>query len=307
VLKNIKKGAPMNVKKLIVGLFAAFSLTEIAYPIIFTGPARRNAHRQEEQQAALEGYMLGKDAGDKNENEEQNDEVETQAIDETGTGQSRTGAEQRAQVIAKIKNRLAKGDLPPQVKAALEKKLAALESGKDQKNVEQMRERFKNFTQHHGALDNSSNQDSVITQSVEETTPEQEPAQELSHEEMVAAAALTDAAQELAASPVLQEEVNASVENEEPLSAPAQDVPATLEQATQVAQQLEQAAHAPALMEIQVPAEQSIKIVKVYPVYEALQAGFAHLKCAAQDMIDYVYNFVHGSKKSEVTVQCKTY
>jgi hypothetical protein len=39
------------------------------------------------------------------------------------------------------------------------------------------------------------------------------------------------------------------------------------------------------------PAER-IKIVKVYPVYEAVKSGAEMVKAAANDMYSYVYSFV---------------
>jgi len=46
------------------------------------------------------------------------------------------------------------------------------------------------------------------------------------------------------------------------------------------------------------PTEQSapvehIKIVKVYPVYDAVMSAFEHIKSATQDMINYVYSLVN--------------
>ena len=48
-----------NLKTILVGIFTLIASTEMIYPIIFTGPGRRAAHRHEEQNAYAAGVAAG--------------------------------------------------------------------------------------------------------------------------------------------------------------------------------------------------------------------------------------------------------
>jgi len=253
-----------------LGLFAVLNLTELSYAIIFTGPGRRNAHREQAEQAELEGYMLGEDAGRNRNQENESDEnydVQTQSLlDDSNLKGASFGSGQFGQKFSQMS---------PEEKAALREKFQQ-KFGNGKFGNGQFKQRFQNLQQ-------SSANDDVVTQSLQE---EQEP----SHEEMIADIAQQAAQEDQALTDQVQE---------------------NFEQAAQVAQQLADVVpgqqadvqESVALQQPPVASQSSEKIVKVYPVYEALQAGFVHLKCAAQDMINYVYSFF-GGQKAEVQVQC---
>jgi len=48
-----------NLKTILLGVFTLISSTEMVYPIIFTGPGRRAAHRHEAEDAYAAGMAAG--------------------------------------------------------------------------------------------------------------------------------------------------------------------------------------------------------------------------------------------------------
>jgi len=67
-----------NLNKILAGIFATISITEMTHPIILTGPVRRNAHRQEQEEKELMAYEMGK-------NHTEQDSNTTQNSDESGS------------------------------------------------------------------------------------------------------------------------------------------------------------------------------------------------------------------------------
>jgi hypothetical protein len=284
-----------NVKKLLVGMFAAVSLTEMTYPIIFTGPARRNAHREQQEKEAQEeealvAYSLGADRGrneqEKNSSYEQpeqssyqqpeesyNQEVAVQSLedDEYNVDENDQDLFMNDQDDDMIYQENYADDAVVQIQSFGDGESFADKLTPEQKEFIKGR-LLEKMKEHNSQGENSSDQ--VTTQSI---TPlaEEEP-----HADLVQAA---QAATSFAQAAEQTERV-----------APVAPV---------VAQ--------PALMQeqsVQPASTEQIKIVKVYPVFDAVRSAFESVKSAAQDMINYVYNYASSyrashAEKSEVAAQ----
>jgi len=119
-----------NIKKLLVGAFAALSLTEISYPIIFTGPARRNANREKQEQAALEAYELGRAEANRQSSEEnqsyQEESVETQSYDDNISDTNENYADDAVVQIQSLGDGQFLSQLSPEKKSAIESRFQNL-------------------------------------------------------------------------------------------------------------------------------------------------------------------------------------
>lgn len=115
--------------KILMSILATVTSTQVVYPIIFTGPARRQAHREQEQEAYLAGLQAGAGTAHQSDQADEPDEsdVVTQSIEDDAIGQDEdntAGLDSADQVMIQ-----ALGDgfsqLSPEDKALIKAKLLA--------------------------------------------------------------------------------------------------------------------------------------------------------------------------------------
>lgn len=299
-LKLKKKEKVMkNLKILLIGIFAAGSLTEISYSIILTGPARRNAHRQQTQEAELKGYAVGSEYG-KNHNDQEQEEqsYNNQYYSDDNVQVQSLGDDQNlgnGQFLSQIKSRLS-----PEQKEKIKAKMLARLDQKDQSNVTTQSIDEEQASEQKPVEEHATEQIATQEQAVEQF-PEEHAAMQQPSEEHVAD-------QHPAVEPAILEEHVAQTPQEEHLVVAEvqqqhiEPVQAHLEQAVQASSEFVQATHAAEpVVHVQPTVVEHVKIVKVYPVFDAVKAACEHVMSATNDMINYVYSFF--GKSTEVQVQ----
>ncbi len=316
-----------KLNKILASIFITISVTEITYPIILTGPARRNAHKQQAEEEALIAYELGKEHAEKEHNQNQQNEnynsgneenqqpVTIQSLDYNDFEQENPGirfidqdaeenyADDAVVQIQALGDGSLFANLSSEEKAKIKEKIES--HSHDKENDTQRVSRFKEKLQARlkKIEDESKNQQEVTTQSMDESYDE----------DYVEIQAIEDNNQ----SNLQQNEKSATAQLE-------QAVHATSDFAQAVEHQEDPApAPEPALMHVEQPAMtdkevaqsapasqpvEHVKIVKVYPVYDAMKAGFEMVKAAAFDMYNYAYSFITTyrsghAEKAEVKVQ----
>ncbi len=352
-----------NLQTILASIFVTISLTEMTHPIILTGPARRNAHRQERENQQEQQYELHKQEGKEPDNFDDNDEsVEVQSLDDEnyaddavvqiqslgdGSIGSQLTPEQKEFIKGKLlEKRGQKNDtsdvttqsISEQAENSDESNNMAQPSA-DSLNVEHNQSQEvpaptqaqmphgldindtllknaptstendhqpDNVVEEH--LDQAVQASSNLVHAVEQDQQEHNVLQEnnVTHEivphEIQSTSVIVDQhlEQEHAADhmqPTLYvapaHELHEHIENVEQHHIPA---PLATEQKMndlELPAQAQVAPIAPAITEHNnsTPVE-TIKIVKVYPVYEAVVAGIAHIKSAAFDMIQYIYSLM---------------
>lgn len=306
-----------NLKKLSIGLFAALSLTEIAYPNYNRSRSHGSGHQNQEQEggAFFAGRAIGQNRQQENEGEnetneyyEEPEQVETRSFDDQDLDDyaDENYADDAVVQIQSFGDGSRLSELTPEQKELIKGKL--LERLNEQRQPQE----------------NSSPEQQVVTQSMDdededygdedgamiqalEEQDEQAPAeqndkpsaQEIVQTEHQVQADLAQAAQ--AATNLVQ-----ATEQEEQAALPAEPVEISIEQTVAAQPNLlhEQSAQTvvqspvvaqPALLQEQ-PAQPAaieiVKIIKVYPVYDAVLSAVASVKAAAYDMINYAYSFI---------------
>jgi len=337
----------MNHKSLLAVFFAAMSCAEMTHPIIFTGPARRNAHREQEQEAYAAGMMAGAaEAGMTDQNsDQQGDDVQIQAYPGGNTNypslftppnndqpfQSFRSMDRLSDIANAYENNNALTNVtiqsiepdvaqPAQDHAAEHQPAVHEEPKHDQPAPTLMMHEAQAPEVKHEEVKHEE-------QAAHESAPQVH--EELKHQE-----APTLMMHEAQAPEIKHEEVKHEEQHHEQAVLPAQEIkheeihvpaiehaPATVEQehrqaqaepqvhlvqAVQASQELFHAVQ-PAEHKVEnlqpVAAAPQIKIVKVYPVYEAIKAAVDRVYNASRDMVDYVWSFVSSKEKPEVKVQ----
>jgi len=349
-----------NFKKLLIGMFAALSLTEVSCPIILTGPVRRQAHRKEKEAQEIEqeieqemlAYSIGEHQEQKNneesnnqnsnENYEESQEVSTQSLDDQNeysldqNGQDLLIDESDEQTFNA--NNYAEENYADDAVVQIQSfgdgsRLSKLTPEQQEFIKGRLLEKMhnKNNGNNSGDENNSNNQDSqnVQTQSIDnednlDFDNENNDEESMQDNDYAMIQALTEQDEQAPAKPndklsaqkIVQTEhqVQADLaqaaqaatnlvqvaEREEQVELPAEPVEISIEQT--VAAQPELLNEEPAQPAVQSPvveqpaqptaAEPIIKIVKVYPVYDAVLSAVASVKAAAYDMINYAYSFI---------------
>lgn len=318
-----------NLQTILASIFVTISLTEMTHPIILTGPVRRNAHRQERENQQEEQYELHKEQYQEQDDLDNNDEsVEVQSLDDEnyaddavvqiqslgdGSIGSQLTSEQKEFIKAKLlERRRQKNDTsdvttqsiseqtendesnsmaqsstvslsleqiePQEVPAPVQEEMPHELDINDAslKNDPQARANVHQADNVEEHLDQAVQASSNLVQAVEQD--EQEHAADHMQPTLYVAPA---------------HQLHEHIENVEQHHIPA---PLATEQKMnelELPVLAQPTPIAPAITEHNnsTPVE-AIKIVKVYPVYEAVVAGIAHVKLAASDMIQYIYSLM---------------
>lgn len=334
-----------NLKNIIMTAFIAITLTEMSYPIFLTGPARRNAHREQTEEAATKAYeaglMTGLSHGQENSEEPQvqdsdvQDNVAVQSMynDEDmdfdysfhenyaddgnvilqslgdGSFASQLSPEEKmalkAKVMEKLKNRDGQGSEDSVRTQSLESRPSLESYDMDDVETQSLESR--------PSVESYDYMDDVETQALEVVSAEaiQKEATSAAQDKPVVEA-LTDAvkaeeAMEVAAqargltTPVTADAV-LEIEKAEPVLATE---PLLAELAIEAKPVIEEIKEISVQKESPVvpTATEQIKIIKVYPVFDALRSAALSVKAAAQDMMNYLYSLLASKKSQNVTVQ----
>lgn len=318
-----------NLKKISVALLAVTCLTELTYPIILTGPGRRNMHRSQKEDAYKAGLMDGQreeeyledeqnvevqsiyDIEDINQDqyEAQNDMLiapESEVFNENyaddgsvsiqaiGSGQfggqiaSQLTPEMKMQIMERISNRD-------------EVKIQSIEA--DEKEEEKIEPKVEGITITKEAIvpEEESKTITISAEVLAEDNNDDEksesiviPAEQIAIPAVAPVVENLQEIKEVQTEPVAEIATESVVEKAE--SQPAQEVlqPAvTTEPVTStINEPAQEALQAAVTTEPVVSAiNEQIKIVKVYPVYEAARSAMHNVKTAAQHMINYLYEF----------------
>lgn len=309
-----------NFKKVSVALLAVTCLTELTYPIILTGPGRRNMHRSQKEEAYKAGLMDGQ-RQEEYLDEDQN--VQVQSIyDIEDINQDQYEPQTDTFIAPEYEvfdeNYADDGSISIQ----------AIGSGQFGGQIaSQLTPEMKMQI-----MERISNRDEVKTQSIELGENDSEQPQntidpkveEITIKEQVIAPAEESKTITISAE-VLAEENNDGRKSES-IVIPAElvTVPAVLpiiervqeikevqtEPVAKIATEsvVEKSESQPA-QEVLEPAvttepvasaiNEQIKIVKIYPVYEAARSAMHNVKTAAQDMVNYIYEFFAKKQKNE--------
>jgi len=321
-----------NLKTILLGVFTLISSTEMVYPIIFTGPGRRAAHRHEAEDAYAAGMAAGADGMMSAQNHEgyfddESDEDSDVAIQMRGTGPEEQidlnqtpilpdpdnnsfdqeeflnqygdnllaqGEEQYPQEVAQTEEQypqefleeesnendqlpeeaavVATTEIDNQPNLFIEEQEATVEVP-----VENNEEYFNNDDNQVGvdqALEDAELDDDLAAANNDNLFNAED------GEELV-----TDETQDDVATQSVEPEVQ-----DQPAAVPTL-LAAPVEKIKEV-----QAASVPTPVVAQ-PAQEQVKIVKVYPVYDALRSAVKAVNNAVHDMINYVYSFVNSPKQ----------
>ncbi len=312
-----------NFKTILLCLFAIITATEMSYPIIFTGPARRQAHRKQTQEAYAAGMMADSAENDEISNDNpalagnyaEDAVVQVQAIgDGSFLAKFKTATpEERKELLASA---------TPEQKAALKARANNVKtqsmSSEDDQAVDE-------------ALQDAGLYDDVYIQAVEPEVKSATPAAVQSVQAVASSVSpLVKPAQAPAAVPAVatlqpSHEASAgtaavpvmSIVHTEPAVAVAPVTPiapvvavpakpATTPEQTQPAHSADKEVMASTATDKDTTAN-ATNVVKVYPVYNAVRAAMHHIYSAAQDMINYAYNLVSAqikpAQKEDVKVQ----
>jgi len=354
-----------NLKTILLGIFTLIASTEMMYPIIFTGPARRNANRQKQQQAyaagmaggSTEGLMAGQEqennsdvevqmfsgdnpdaqeddamevdshltdnesnddtisvaSGDESDNESENEnpldisfmvasDDENDSNSESGygygydllaRGQAQEQARQEAIAGFEYDNYGDNPDryTPQQFSDYLYDPNFVSPIQPDSENVAAVDESLEDAGLNNDDIDritvnlfgndsDSDDDDDVVSQSIEP--------------EVKDSATHDDAQAEHVASDVQTKEVPAQpVATPALLAAPSEKTEEAHEEVEPTPVQPAVAVEpAPVAAPIIAPVQEQVKIIKVYPVYDAVRSAVKAINNATHDMINYIYSFV---------------
>lgn len=272
-----------NLNKILAGIFATISMTEMTHPIILTGPVRRNAHRQEQEEKELMAYEMGKKHTEQDGNKSQNNNESGSSQDENqAVVQSLDDITDENYADDAVVQIQALGDgsllakLTPEQKIALKKRLQARADDKapaDDKDGDQ-----KVTTQSMPEEDNQA-----LVESMQPSLDQQAPKQP------------KDVVLDEQASHPLEQAVDTSAEfvktvEEQEHSAPEPTLmqqPAAPQEIT-----MQPAAHEQMQPAAQPAPIERVKIIKVYPVYDAVKSGVEMVKIAANDLLQYTYGMI---------------
>jgi len=300
-----------NLKTMLLGVFALIASTEMIYPIIFTGPGRRAAHRHEAEDAYAAGMTAGSAGGmmgaqnqEDNSNDYSNDESDV-AIQMREMGPEypnpfieKNLKEDNQQIEAAIFDAQ-----PVEVEAFDDQAIEAdNDNNDDQRNeaqpmlaenleVELMNPENPYADNQLGvdqALEDAELDYDLAAVNSDAILPEQEQAEQQAIADDQDDVATQSVEAEVQPQPVAVPTLLAApVEKIKEVQAPAIHPVVAVQPASVVA---------PAPVVAQ-PASEQIKIVKVYPVYDAVRSAVKAVNNAVHDMINYVYSFVNSPKK----------
>ncbi len=310
-----------NFKTILLSLFAIIASTEIVHPIIFTGPGRRQAHRQEEEDAYAAGVAAGSD--------QDLDDIEIQALG-NGVFVGQDGA-----FLTKFKNATSEERKTLLASATPEQK-ALLQKVKDAQatnvKTQSMQSEDEDMSADKDAAVNQALEDAQLYddfQAVQIQTVAAEPvavlamsAPAVQHVQAASSSVspLIKSAQTPqpsqvtpAVAPPLAVVTPAAVAPEvhtTPIVAPTAPVVHVAATPTPPAAQPTPATSTPVAQPVQAmptthstgpvnstPATDTPKVVRVYPVYDAMRLAMHHIYSAAQDMINYAYSLVSSPAK----------
>lgn len=295
------------------GLFAS----QTAYAIIFTGPARRQAHEQKQEEAYMAGMMAGQDINNQ-ENDADDADVQIQAIGQEegfGNGKFLSGLnpQQRAIIESKIKQKMHEHNINHASKgntsdnnvtvqaynqegeadtALVDNAMAPKQPESEavaQESVNTMQEQVSEKSDEK-KIDTVQNDQATPSVVVEQTTekPDEEKVTTV-QQDLVNQA--VDAQQAVATiDEPLQNEVTPQVIplNEMPVAHTVSEEPLSMPKTEDMMR------NEPVTQSV---AVENVKIVKVYPVYEAIHAAFKSIQSTTVDMLHYVKNWLNQEKK----------
>jgi len=291
----------MNNKSLLAVFFAAMSCSEMTHPIIFTGPARRNAHREQEQEAYAAGMMAGAAGADmatqNSGQDDQGDEVQIQAY----TG----GNISYPDLMTPVTSGSLANQPFPQFKS-LDRFSSLTNSYENDPlanvSIQSIDPEVQDDTAENQSATHEETHDQVIPtllmheEKVPEIKPEEIHVPEVVHEEPKHDQTPTLMMHEEKHEPEI---IHVPEATHEEVHATAELPQIHLVQAVQASQELVDAVqpieHKVEEVQLVSPAPQ-IKIVKVYPVYEAIRAAADRVYNASRDMVDYVWSFMSTKK-----------
>ena len=286
---------------ILAGIFAAISMTEITRTEHEEGAGTNSTHHGHHQRGQS-NHVEGAYAVSHHHSEQENNENES--------GQTTESTNPAAVVIeflsdASYQNYADDGVV--QIQSLGDGSLVSQLnlSPEQQQKLQALKSKLQNAQRNQGVTTQSMNEDednNLIIQSISEEHADTTPAV---HQEAIA--------QPLAQAVHVSSQLEQAVENQEHAAPIAQHIEEkavvpTVEHKMEDSVVTEHQAHPvvaeqPAQPAIENQPAERIKIVKVYPVYDAAKSAFEMVKAAANDMFNYVYSFIQ-KEKTEVKVQC---